>query len=228
MENPKRFYTYAYLREDGTPYYIGKGQGYRIYSKSGKPCGKPTVKSRIIFLKQNITEEEAFRHEIYMISVFGRKDLGTGILRNKTNGGEGVSGFIITEEAKQNLREKALNRKMPPRSKEYREYVSRIHKGKVLSEETKEKMRKIRTGTNHKQETIEKMRELNAGKNNAFYGKTHTEESKKKISDSKKGGTAPNKNKLCWNNGKIHKYSFECPGNEWVLGRVKKHINSKK
>ena len=106
MVNPNRFYTYAYLREDGTPYYIGKGQRGRAYRKDGKPCVVPKDKSRIIFLKQNLTEEEAFKHEIYMIAVFGRKDLGTGILRNKTDGGEGSSGAIISEETKRKRRGK--------------------------------------------------------------------------------------------------------------------------
>jgi hypothetical protein len=89
MDNERRFYTYAYLREDGTPYYIGKGQGKRAHRKSKHEVNPPKDKSRVIFLKKNLTEEEAFKHEIYMIAVFGRKDLGTGILRNKTNGGDG-------------------------------------------------------------------------------------------------------------------------------------------
>ena len=91
-----KYYTYAHLREDGTPYYIGKGSGRRIYS-SNRTIKKPKDKSRIIFLKQNLTEEEAFKHEIYMIAVFGRKDLGTGILHNRTNGGDGISGYILSE-----------------------------------------------------------------------------------------------------------------------------------
>ena len=91
-----QYYTYAYLREDRTPYYVGKGKGYRLYDKKHK-VGVPT-KNRIIYLKQNLTEEEAFKHEIYMIAVFGRKDLGTGILHNKTAGGEGSSNIIRTKE----------------------------------------------------------------------------------------------------------------------------------
>ena len=77
------YYTYAYLREDKTPYYIGKGKGYRINSKQ-RNIKPPKDKSRIIFLKQNLTEEEACKHESDMIDVLGSKDLGTGILHNRT------------------------------------------------------------------------------------------------------------------------------------------------
>jgi hypothetical protein len=95
------YYTYAYLREDGTPYYIGKGSGDRCFIKGkSERISPPKDKSRIILLKQNLTEDEAFKHEIYMISILGRKDLGTGILRNLTNGGDGVSGYIPSESVR--------------------------------------------------------------------------------------------------------------------------------
>jgi hypothetical protein len=110
MVNPNRFYTYAYLREDKTPYYIGKGTGDRIYS-TNRRNNPPKDKSRIIFLKQNLTEQEAFRHEIYMIAVFGRKDLGTGILHNLTDGGDGASGYVFSEETrKKNERKNPFRR----------------------------------------------------------------------------------------------------------------------
>ncbi len=98
MVNPNRFYTYAYLRENRTPYYVGKGKNGRIYSKSGRKIKPPKDKSKIIFLKQNLTEEEAFKHEKYMIAVFGRKDNGTGILYNRTDGGEGMCGYKHSKE----------------------------------------------------------------------------------------------------------------------------------
>jgi len=103
MVNPNRFYTYAYLRVDRTPYYIGKGKGNRISNRKKRDIKPPKDKSRTIFLKQNLTEKEAFKHEIYMISVFGRKDLGTGILHNRTDGGDGASGAIKTLETKAKL-----------------------------------------------------------------------------------------------------------------------------
>ena len=101
------FYTYAYLRPDRTPYYIGKGVGDRIWSKHNVPV---PPRERIIFLKKNLTEEEAHRHEIYMISVLGRKDNGTGILRNLTDGGEGASGRIPTSQQIEKQRDKMKGR----------------------------------------------------------------------------------------------------------------------
>jgi hypothetical protein len=104
MDNERRFYTYAYLRADGTPYYIGKGQGKRAFErKKRKGAPTPEDKSRILFLKTGLTEKEAFKHEIYMIAVFGRKDLGTGILRNLTDGGEGTTGWAKSEEMREKM-----------------------------------------------------------------------------------------------------------------------------
>ena len=103
MTERNDFYTYAYLREDGTPYYVGKGTGRRW--KKDHAVGIPP-EERVLFLKTNLTEEEAHKHEIYMISVFGRKDLGTGILHNLTDGGEGCSGRIVTEEVRASISEK--------------------------------------------------------------------------------------------------------------------------
>jgi hypothetical protein len=90
------YYTYAYLREDGTPYYIGKGKGKRInnpHYRNNKTRVKVPLppKERRIYLKQNINEHEAYKHEKYMIFVFGRKDLRTGILLNMDDGGKGGS-----------------------------------------------------------------------------------------------------------------------------------------
>ena len=83
MVRPDRYYTYAYLRLDGTPYYVGMGRGRRAYSKQHRVKVPPV--DRILFLKKNLTHSEAVKHEIYMIAVLGRKDLGSGILRNLTN-----------------------------------------------------------------------------------------------------------------------------------------------
>ena len=91
------FYTYAYLREDGTPYYVGKGKGRRAFQKH--PGHTVPPRDRIIFLKKNLTEEAAFTHEQYMIAVLGRKDINTGILRNRSDGGAGgTSGAIMSDE----------------------------------------------------------------------------------------------------------------------------------
>ncbi len=113
------YYTYAYLREDRTPYYIGKGKGDRIHS-TNRTYKPPKDKSRIIFLKQNLTEEEAFKHEKYMIAVFGRKDLGSGILYNRTDGGEGGSNQGTPEQRSESAKKANASRTPEQRSEAIR------------------------------------------------------------------------------------------------------------
>jgi hypothetical protein len=114
----KNYYTYAYLREDNTPWYIGKGKGRRAYQKHD--YFSPPSSEKILILKTNLTEEEAFNHEIYMIAIFGRKDLETGILRNRTNGGDSPPIFTgHSWESKQKISEKLKGRyTRPPMSDE--------------------------------------------------------------------------------------------------------------
>ena len=174
------YYTYAYLREDRTPYYIGKGKDDRIYS-TNKRIKPPKDKSRIIFLKQNLTEQEAFKHEIYMIAVFGRKDLGTGILQNLTDGGEGGSGRVLSEETRRKLSD-------ANRGKNHPNY------GKTTSLETKAKMSASKK--NMSDETRKKMSEVKKGENHPFYGKTHSPETKRKMSDAKKNPSEETRRKI--------------------------------
>jgi hypothetical protein len=147
------YYTYAFLREDGTPYYIGKGTANRIYDNR-RLVRFPKDLSRRIFLKKNLTEEEAFKHEIYMIAVFGRKDLGTGILHNKTNGGEGMSGHRHSNETKEKMRQRGLNR-----SEEYKIKMSNSLKGRKLSPESIEKMKKSLRGRKHNEDVKQRIKD---------------------------------------------------------------------
>ena len=152
------FYVYAYLRnkdsttgKTGTPYYIGKGTGNRAYVKHYAPL--PKDKSNITFIKQNLTEQQAHDLEIELIAKYGRKDLGTGILHNRTNGGEGISNPSVAtreklayakrnESAETRLKRSiaAKNRVRRPCSEETKRKISQANQGKKRTAETKEKM----------------------------------------------------------------------------------------
>ena len=127
------FYTYAYLREDGTPYYIGKGKGNRWFDKRGKNCIPPKDKSKIIKLKQNLTEEEAYKHEVYMISIFGKKCDGTGVLMNITNGG--------------NAPPKMYGNNSPSKRPEVKAKISKANKIKLKGRKVPEEVRQKQSNT---------------------------------------------------------------------------------
>ena len=103
------FYTYVYHDGD-TPIYVGKGKDDRAYvhlkRKDCHPFTHKLAKMKREGREPRIQiidapdEAAAFEMEELLIAMIGRKDLGLGPLLNLTDGGEGPSGMIFSEEVK--------------------------------------------------------------------------------------------------------------------------------
>ena len=130
--NERRFYVYAYLRADGTPYYIGKGCGRRAW-KAGSH-GRISIPRDPAFIQivlSRLTEDQSFAAEKLLVDWFGRKDVGTGILRNQKCGGEGGQSLGPEVRAKMS----AAHKGKPSH-----------RKGKNLSADHREKIRAAMVG----------------------------------------------------------------------------------
>jgi hypothetical protein len=110
---------------------------------------KKILEKRILFLKTGLTEEEALKHEVYMIAVFGRKDLGTGILWNFTDGGEGLSN--PGEEIRNKIRTAKLGKPTSLKGKTYEEIYGENFLEKI------ERLRVANSGKRHSGETKQKI-----------------------------------------------------------------------
>jgi hypothetical protein len=164
--NKNIFYVYAYLRSKdssdpkitdiaikGTLYYIGKGCNGRAYRR-WRSVPAPKDKSNIIFIGINMSEYKAFEMEKFLIAYYGRIDLGTGILRNRTDGGEGSSGYIVSKETrmKKSAAWKGENNPMYGKSG-----INSPRYGKPHSEETKAKMSAVLKGRQFSNDSKAKM-----------------------------------------------------------------------
>jgi len=165
-EHPVGFYVYAYLRNDGTPYYVGKGKSNRAWRQHRTMCGgvhTPKDKKFIVILESNLTEIGAYALERRMINWYGRKDIGTGILHNRTHGGEGPSSGDRTGS------------KNPMFGKKNTVESNRIRSvkltGRIFSNETLLKMSASKKGKN-------------IGKENAMFGKHQSDLCKQRASET--------------------------------------------
>jgi hypothetical protein len=162
---PRGYYVYYYLRskdsiqshgaKKGSPYYVGRGTRARAWNKK-HTVKLPTNSNDIIIIADGLTREQADQIEILHIAIHGRLDNGTGILRNRTDGGGGAKGFKHSLEECLRIGERSKNRKA---SEETRARIGRANTNRVVSDETREKHRIASTGRKHSEEAINKMKE---------------------------------------------------------------------
>ena len=203
------YYVYLYLREDRTPYYVGKGSGKRINQKhrfsDGKFLPLPPVDRRAI-IKYFDDEEECFLFEEWLIEFYGRK-LDGGILNNQCKGGGGYTRGRNFDRAKYNEKNKE---KIAARQKRYREKNK-----ESLRQKQKENYQKRKEDRGNywydniiKEEYNKKTRERYCRRKAEGYKRNDEERKKeyrKKNSEKQKAYMKEyyQKNKDKWNNKKI-------------------------
>ena len=170
MSNINIFYVYEHWRLDRDEcFYVGKGCRNRAYARSGRNSHWQNIVAKlertgsgyeVRIVACGLSDEDAIKLEINRISFW--RDLVD--LSNKTDGGDGVSGLVMSPESRLKMSEKAKGRTG------VKSMLGRKH-----TNETKAKMRAAKLGKVPN----------NAGKK--YNKKPLTEEHKAKISQAHLG-----------------------------------------
>jgi len=142
------FYVYVYYDprplKKGQPVYVGKGTGARDLSHWSRGSHNKPFQDFISHLKQRNyvatcervfeteNEQEAFVKEMELIKLYGRRDLKTVTLFNRTDGGEGLSGYVKSDAEKEVDRHGTLLNWQDP------EYRAKVVAGQIKAQNTPE------------------------------------------------------------------------------------------
>jgi hypothetical protein len=157
------FYVYAFFDPCGDkPFYIGKGHSDRIaqhfrpsalkrsrpfYRKLRKMLAQG-VQPLVVRLAQSIGESEALVLESFLILALGRRNdpLNPGPLWNLTNGGEGASGYVCSEETRLKI---SIGKRGTKLTEATKQTIAEQHRGMKATEETRQRMGNSRRGRPH-------------------------------------------------------------------------------
>jgi len=150
MEERNDFYVYVHTRAtDGSIFYVGKGKGKRAWSKYSRNKHWKHIVAKhgynVVIVQRDLTEGQSLELEVMLIA-----DIGKENLCNLTDGGEGVSGLVHSEEHRRKNSEAKKGRPAH-------------NKGKKISEELKAHLREINIGRKRSDETRKKMSEAQKG-----------------------------------------------------------------
>lgn len=155
----KTYYVYSLrVENEDTPFYVGKSfigskrfYQHQYYGSNGRrhSATYSKIKSakeknlRVVedILMTTQDEEKAFLAERAYISLYGRRDNGTGILCNHTDGGEGASGNLCSATTKLAVIEANKRRVWDEAA---REKQAKKVRGRSFSVESRQKLSKAK------------------------------------------------------------------------------------
>lgn len=135
------FYVYVHRKKtNGEVFYVGKGSKSRSRIKSNKSDFWNKIVSKhgytVEVVVHDIQEWYAFELEKELIALYGRRDKGEGTLVNLTDGGEGTSGWIVSDVIKKKVSLRMKGQKHPNASSVIYEVVQvatgEYYKGTLL------------------------------------------------------------------------------------------------